>query len=273
VCINTLGGYKNSMTVILTGLDIEKKAAIVENTLFEAIGGREQFGRAEVQLVRSDKENPAVNEEAFAYLRFTVFDQNPKKVGRAFSSGIVEMALASIPGFTVTAPPGRETPTVVHWPTLISKTCLEQQVHVGDSQITVQEVIPQGAPSAVEVPAVPAVAVPEGETVRTPLGRLFATRAGDKGGNANLGVWGKNDAAYLFLEGFLTVERLKELLPDVAVYTIERYPLPNLKAVNFVIHGILGEGAAASVRMDPQAKTLGEYLRARVVAIPAALLG
>jgi hypothetical protein len=272
VCINTLGGYKNSMTVILTGLDIEKKAAIVEKTLFDSIGGKEQFDKAVVQLVRSDKEDPAANEEAFAYLRFTVFDQNPKKVGRAFSSGIVEMALASIPGFTVTAPPGRETPTVVHWPALISKTCLAQQVHLGDAVTAIEEVLPTGDGAPLAVPVTPAATMPAGETVRAPLGRLFATRAGDKGGNANLGVWGKSDAAYAFLTDFLTVAKLKSLLPDVASCDIERYTLPNLKAVNFVIRGILGDGAAASVRMDPQAKTLGEYLRARVVEIPASLI-
>ncbi len=113
---------------------------------------------------------------------------------------------------------------------------------------------------------------PGGKTVRTHLGRLFATRSGDKGGNANLGVWAKTPEAFAFLRDFLTTEKLRELLRDVREYEIERYELPNLLALNFYIKGILGEGVAASVRSDPQAKTLGEYLRVKVVDLPESLV-
>jgi hypothetical protein len=119
----------------------------------------------------------------------------------------------------------------------------------------------------VDVPDAPA-----GKTVKVPFGRVFATRSGDKGGNANLGVWAKTLEAYAFLREHLTTERLKVMLHDLEPYDIERYELPNLLALNFYIKGILGEGAAASLRMDPQAKTLGEYLRARVVEVPESIL-
>ncbi|MBW2370730.1 MAG: exopolyphosphatase, partial [Deltaproteobacteria bacterium] len=99
-----------------------------------------------------------------------------------------------------------------------------------------------------------------------------AARSGDKGGNANLGVWGKTEEVYHFLKSFLTIERFKTLLPDMAGYEIERYELPNLFALNFYIKGVLNDGVAASVRNDPQAKTLGEYLRAKIVEIPETLL-
>ena len=72
-----------------------------------------------------------------------------------------------------------------------------------------------------------------------------------------------------YLQAFLSVARLKALLPDVAPYAIERYALPNLRALNFYIRGLLGEGVAASLRSDPQAKTLGEYLRVKTIEIPA----
>ncbi len=104
-----------------------------------------------------------------------------------------------------------------------------------------------------------------------PLGRLFGTRSGDKGGNANLGIWARSAEAYDYLQRFFTVARLKTLLPDVAPYVIERYELPNLKALNFYIRGILGEGVAASLKSDPQAKTLGEYLRVKVIEVPPEL--
>ena len=113
---------------------------------------------------------------------------------------------------------------------------------------------------------------PRGDLVRIPFGRLFGTRSGDKGGNANIGVWAKTPQAYGFLYDFLTVENFKSLLADTADFDVDRYELPNLHALNFYIHGILGEGVSSSVRIDGQAKTMGEYLRAKVIEVPAALV-
>ena len=105
-----------------------------------------------------------------------------------------------------------------------------------------------------------------------PLGRIFGTRSGDKGGSANLGVWARTAEAFAFLNEFLSVEKLKALLPDLNEFEIERYELPNFYALNFVVKGFLGEGPAASFKMDPQAKTLGEYLRAKMIAAPESIL-
>ncbi|HEY4670382.1 MAG TPA: hypothetical protein VIH05_11455, partial [Tepidiformaceae bacterium] len=113
---------------------------------------------------------------------------------------------------------------------------------------------------------------PEGPTVRAPLGIIFGARSGDKGGNANVGVWARSDAAYAWLQSFLTVERFQELFPEAKTLEVRRYELPNLRALNFVVVGLLGQGVASSTRMDPQAKSAGEYLRARVVDIPRSLL-
>jgi hypothetical protein len=106
---------------------------------------------------------------------------------------------------------------------------------------------------------------------RAPLGALFGARSGDKGGNANLGVWARNEQAYVWLERFLTLEQLKTLLPEAARHEVRRYELPNLRALNFVIVGLLGEGVASSIRPDAQAKSLGEWLRAREVELPEIL--
>ena len=112
---------------------------------------------------------------------------------------------------------------------------------------------------------------PEGETVKLPFGRLFGTRSGDKGGNANCGVWARSDAAYRFLHHYLTAAEFKRLLPDMAAYEVERYELPNLRALNFYIKGLLGTGTVSNNRMDKQAKSLGEYLRAKHIEVPAPL--
>lgn len=272
VCINTLGGHKNAMTVILTGLDIEKKAEIVTETLFDSLGGRDQFQQADVQLIRSDKSNPPTNDEAFAFLRITVMDPDAGKAGKLFAAKVVEMALASIPGFTVTAPPSAGSPAVVHWPALVSNRHITQIVNMDGETVAIDAAPPTTDSTTAQPAQIETPAVPGGKTVQAPLGLAFATRAGDKGGNANLGVWGKTSDAYAFLRHFLTTEKLKELLPDCAPYAIDRYELPNLLAVNFYIHGLLGEGAAASVRSDPQAKTLGEYLRCKVAEMPKSIL-
>jgi len=272
VCINNMGGYSNSMTLLLAGPDIDKKARIIEETLFTCLGGKGTFRETDVQLIRSDKENPASNEEAYAHLRLSVLDPDPKKVAR-FSSKFIELALCTVPGLALTSPPDKGRPVIAHWPALVSQSRVRQEVVVNGRALIIhpppsEEHGPAPRPLPVQIPPSPA-----GPTVAVPLGRLYGARSGDKGGNANLGVWGKTPEAYAFLKEYLTVDQLKGLLPDMAAYEIERYELPNLFALNFYIEGVLGEGVSASLRMDPQAKTLGEYLRTKIVQIPSELLG
>jgi hypothetical protein len=182
----------------LSQMEIEKKAEIVKDTLFDAIGGQDRFAVTDVQLIRSDKPDPPTNDEAFAYLRFTVMDHDAKKVAH-LSSAIVELALANIPGFALTAPPSKGTQAVVHWPSLVHSKYIRQTVSLPEGEITVESV--SGGEKTAEIkPSVPDIPdVPQGPTVRVPLGRAFATRSGDKGGNANLGVWAKTPSAYAFL--------------------------------------------------------------------------
>jgi hypothetical protein len=271
VCINCLGGYRNSVTVVLTGLDIEKKARIVEEAVFDNLGGKGQYAVEEVQFVQSNKDNPETNDEAFAYLRISVMDRDQKKVDR-FSGKIIELALANVPGFTLTAPPAKGTMAIIHWPALIPERHITQKIMIDGEEYSVGFVPSGAAAPRPEAPKVAIPPVPAGKTVKIPFGRVFATRSGDKGGNANLGVWGKTPEAYAFLKEFLTTAKLKELLKDMSGYEIERYEIPNLFAVNFYIRGVLGEGVAASLRSDPQAKTLGEYLRAKVVYMPESIV-
>ena len=271
VCINNAGNYRNSMTIVLTGLDIEKKAKIFEDALFDSLGGRGKFAVENVQLIRSDKEDPKTNDEAFAYLRVSVMDPDAKKVGK-FSAKIVELGLANIPGFTATAPPTKGGPAIIHWPTLISTKHIQQKVMVEEKVVMVDSVLPDPSAPVPDAKKITIPPMPVGKMIRMPLGRVFATRSGDKGGNANLGVWAKTPEAFAFLREFLTTEKLKELLRDISGFEMERYEFANLLAVNFYIKGVLGEGVAASMRSDPQAKTLGEYLRAKVIEMPEAIV-
>jgi hypothetical protein len=111
-----------------------------------------------------------------------------------------------------------------------------------------------------------------GPTTAVPLGRLFGARSGDKGGNANVGIFARTDEAWAWLDSYLSVAQIRRLLPETEPLAIDRYRLPSLRSLNFVIHGLLEEGVAASTRQDAQAKGLGEWLRSRVVDIPTSLL-
>src|SRR5690606_11279391 len=257
VAVNYLAGYRNTMTLVLTGLDIEEKARVAEEAIWARVP-KDSFDEVDVTLTEH------------GLLRITVMDADRERTGRAFSSAVVETGLANYPGFYGLTPPGPASPYGVYWPVLVPASEVRPEVYVDGERIPLDLDAPRGQPVA-DVPAEPETG-PQGEpAVRMPLGRIAGARSGDKGGNANLGVWTTSPERYAWLDAYLTTERLKSLLPELAPYRVDRHPLPNLNAVNFVVHGLLGRGVAASPRMDPQAKALGEELRARPVEVPARL--
>ncbi|MBI3770667.1 MAG: DUF1446 domain-containing protein [Deltaproteobacteria bacterium] len=272
VCINYFGGYKNSMTFVLCGLDIEEKARLAEEVLWELVGGRERFAETRVSLRRADHPNPERNEEAFAYLTITVKDPDAQKVGRAFANKIVEMALANYPGFFMTSPPSSESQFGVYWPALVPASAVDQRVVIGEETIPIPPTEPPARFTPPPAPVRASAAALGGPTRATPLGAVCGARSGDKGGNANVGLWTRTDSAYRWLAAWLTAERLRTLMPEAAALAIDRFEFPHLRALNFVVKGLLGDGVAASLRSDPQAKSLGEYLRAKHVPIPETML-
>lgn len=270
VCINYLGGHRNTMTFVLTGLDIEAKARLAEDTLWTLVGGKERFKEVSVRLIRSDATDPVSNEAASAFLHVTVKDPDATKAGRLFSNRAVEMALANYPGFYVTTPPGDAQPYGVYWPALVPSELVPHRVVLDGDTIDIPPV--RAVAKAADVAPTPVPPAPRSLTTRRPLGVLAGARSGDKGGNANVGLWVRTPAAYAWLAEFLTEPRFRELFPETRTLRVERHELPNLLALNFVVHGLLGDGVAASTRSDAQAKSLGEYVRARLVDIPTELL-
>jgi hypothetical protein len=263
VCINHAGGWRNQMLLLLGGLDLEEKARLVGDLLFDALGGRERFDTVDEKLLRLD-------EEGMAYLRITVTSADRERVGRAFSDTVVAQALSSVPGYSSRTPPDDASPFLIYWPASIARRHVEERVHIGNETIVIPP--PDGEPGVNVDVKVNANVTADGKIVRAPLGRAFGARSGDKGGNANLGVWAPGDAGFAWLDANLTVDLLKSLVPSLAPYTIDRHRLPNLRALNFYIRGLLGEGVASSTRTDPQAKILGEILRAREVDLPESLI-
>jgi hypothetical protein len=264
VGLNTLGGFRNEVTFVLTGNRIEEKARLVQLQLAHL--------DATWTLARTDHPDASVQEEAAALLHCVVRGPDAKAVGRAFSGAAVELALSSYPGFHVTAPPGEAVPYGVFSTAQVEAPLVPHVAVLADGT----RVDIETAPGSRELEPIAEAAIPEwtddGPTERVPLGRVVGTRSGDKGGDANVGVWARRDEQWPWLVNLLTVERFQQLLPETAHLEVVRHILPNVRAVNFVVSGLLGDGVAANVRHDPQAKAVGEWLAARVVDVPTRFL-
>ena len=272
VAASTVGGYRNSMLFGLTGLNIPEKAEILSAQIWEALPWeRDDFDEVDEGLIGGARAEAISNLEATSLYRIAVKSKDERRVGRAFSSGAVGTLLGSVPGLFIVEPPRPATEFARYWPTTVDRTAVMQHVDLDGESFEVAETVPRtGAP--VEPPTIDLPTAPGGPTRRVPLGTLFGARSGDKGGTANIGVFARRADAYAWLLEALTVDRLRSLLSDVAALPIDRYELPNLWSLNFLIHGLLGEGVSSSLRLDAQAKGLGEYLRACHVEIPEALL-
>jgi hypothetical protein len=240
------------------------------------LGGRDRFADVDVRLLRFDHPDAPTNAEATAHLRVTVKDPDPRVVGRAFSNATMELALGGYAGFHTTTPPTAESAFGVYRPAAVPREAVTHTVVLPDGERRVVADPPDASTAPMLAPSDRKSASstpPTGPTTRAPLGRVVGARSGDKGGNANVGLWARSDEGYAWLRGFLTVERARALIgPEAADLAIDIHELPNLRALNVVVHGILGDGVASSTRPDPQAKGLGEYLRSRIVDVPEALL-
>lgn len=265
VCINFEGGYRNRMSFCLTGPNQQQKADWLTTQVFTRLGGQDVFAECDVRFVEAPVDAPT-QEQATGRLHITVKDPDERKVGRAFSSACAELALASIPGFFTTTPPGDAQPYGVYWPALVPADEVDHAVVLEDGRRIRISPSPTGPASErpINPPAAPAVA-PRAIEPGHMLGARFAARSGDKGGNANVGIWARDAADYVWLSQWLTPERLGSMLPEAAGLEIRRYELPNLLALNFVLVGYLGEGVASTTAFDTQAKGLSEYLRSRRV--------
>ncbi|WP_199905148.1 acyclic terpene utilization AtuA family protein [Nocardioides sediminis] len=279
VCVNELGGWRNSVELVLTGLDVEAKAAWVRDQLTAALASRPPREVA-WSSVTEPPHDADTEESASVLLRCTVKDPEAEPVGRPFTAAAVELALASYPGFTLTAPPAPATPYGVYRAQYVDRVQVTQTVvHADGSRETVADppVGDEHPPDLGTRPS-PYPARSDVLTRRMPLGTFVHARSGDKGGDANLGLWVAHDGSPLrdarvqWLNKLITPRRIRELVPEAADLDVDVYLLPDLGGVNVVIRGLLGDGVAASTRFDPQAKGLGEWVRSRYVSIEDGLL-
>jgi hypothetical protein len=296
VAMNYVGGYRSDFTIALTGLDIEAKADLVERAFWQAVPVEPQeIAKVSTDLIRTDHTDPTSNLAATAQLRISLKDGDPAKIGRPLAGALNELALATIPGFYALGSPNVAAPFGVYWPATCPAELVPATVTIlgGESHL-VSSVASAADPTAAEPTAAepkaaeptaaedPSPNPPQPSTpsrwasesrVSIPLGQLFGARSGDKGGNANLGIFARSAEAYAWLESALSTDMIRLLLPETADLAIHRYELANLWSLNFVFEGLLQDGVAASTRPDAQAKSLGEWLRARLIDVPASLVG
>jgi Acyclic terpene utilisation family protein AtuA len=277
VAITGLGAWRNSTTVVLTGLDVDGKAALFEDTVRSQLDA--DPGITDLRFTRIGKPDPDPEDQmAGSCLLQVAVDGEESSCGRAFSAFLVELALSSFPGIYYTELPGNGSPYGVYWPALIEQSVIDQVTVHGDGT---RENIPapthpehtgQHSDPPSSAPQVDLVSSDGDSYVDAPLGAIAQARSGDKGGNANVGIWVQTAAAWPWLQSTLTIDQFKQLVPEAEDLEVDRFELANLNAINFVVHGLLDGGATEARRFDKQAKALGEYLRSRYLRIPSRLL-
>jgi Acyclic terpene utilisation family protein AtuA len=279
VTANLEGGWRNAMTLAITGAQVAQKARLAADTVWAGIpGGRASFSETSEDL------SGDLTGSGMAFLRLAVRGDDEASVGRAFSGAVVETSLSSYPGTFFTSAPSRAQAVARYWPTTIDAGAVSPHIVCDGVTVEPSPPVPRspghaGAPGPVGPvgPAEPPASTtdapaPTTGLVSVPLWVLLGGRSGDKGGDANVGLWADTDLVARWLHDVFDVARFKEALPEVATYDISRHPLPNLRAVNFVVRGILGWGVASNLRLDTQAKGLAELLRSRYVQVPAELI-
>jgi hypothetical protein len=278
VTANLDAGWRNAMTFAITGAQVEEKARLAAAAVWAGIpGGRETYAETAEDLTGD------LSGGGMAYLRLAVRGDDEQAVGRAFSGAVVETSLSSYPGTFFTSAPSGAQGVARYWPTTVSVSAVQPHVEFEGRQVaSIMPSVPTqsaAAPAPAETgdgqgpaPTSRRPGTAQADLVRVPLYVLVGARSGDKGGAANVGLWADTDAVAGWLLDELSVDALEALLPEVAAFAIERHPLPNLRAVNFVVQGILGWGVASNLRLDTQAKGLGELLRSRSVEVPSVLV-
>ena len=276
VTANLDAGWRNAMTLAITGAQPAAKARFAADAVWAGIpGGRAAFAESAEDL------SGDLTGAGLAYLRLAVRGDDEQKVGRAFSGAVVETSLSSYPGTFFTSAPTGAQGVARYWPTTVAASAVTARVECDGRAVpvTASPASPASAASAASAApgpgTEPASARPPGTTpedVEVPLWVLVGARSGDKGGDANVGIWADGEETAAWLQRCFSTEAFRAALPEAGPYEVDRYPLPNLWAVNFVVHGILGWGVASNLRLDTQAKGLGELLRSRSVVVPSSLV-
>ncbi|WP_310961234.1 acyclic terpene utilization AtuA family protein [Nocardioides terrisoli] len=277
VSMSCLGPHRQSVGFGITGSHVEAKAELLKKGMLATLADVSCFDDISWRLVRTDRADAPTNELALARYLVTFTAKDNKVLGRRIFDAAIGLALSSFPGFFLLEDSQRRSSqSGIHWPCLIPRAELSETVHLmdGSTLSIAQPFCGVGEPTGGRPARDPGPrrVSSYGETVRVMLGEVLAARSGDKGANANVGLWACDDAGYEWMRATLTVDAFRALMPEADELPITVTELPNLKALNFVVHGLLGDGAASVARFDSQAKGLAEYILSREVDVPLVLV-
>lgn len=276
VSVSFKQGYRASGKLVISGPDTLAKARKVAEVFWESVGGEDAWDATLTQLVGHDACHPSLvsGEPSEVILALSVRDQDAGKIDERFAKQIVPKVLSTVPGITYMAEGGRPRPSGVigYWPALIARDQVVVEARCGDAVVAVPQAAPAGTPLQFSAAAVAADVPSGGKTVTVPLSRLCLARSGDKGDTCNVGVLGRSPAVFAWMRETLTVEFVKARFREVCHGAVERFEVPNLLALNFLLHESLGGGGTLSLLLDPQGKTFAQYLLATPVEVDARLL-
>jgi hypothetical protein len=266
-------GFQTVQTVFVTAPDVDEKVALLRRQLEAMVDDRVEA--LEVTRLGQVPVDPATQWEATVPVRIMATARTAEALSASrFAGKLHSLYLGSYPGFfhdggamRVMAP----HPRIDYWPAVLPLALVPHRVTSHDGTVVDVALPPMTSYEDQPVHPEPEPLVPTGDERRRPLGDLVHARSGDKGGNSNVGLWVDNDAAWQWLRQALSTDALRQLMPELKDLDVTRHELPHLRAVHFVLHGLLGTGGSSNLRVDQVGKAVGEYLRAKHVPIPRAL--
>ena len=277
VSVNWANGYRAFGRLVVSGPDALAKARHVAEIFWEIAGGEDSYEETHTSFVGWNVSHPplAGDEPGELMVQLAVRDPDKARINRNFGVEVVPRVIDTVPGIFYPADQGRPraSEVVAFWPALIRRDLVPVRVRVGDDEVDVDILTPPPADSGrVDLPAFAAVPIPyTGRHLTVPLLRLCLARAGDKGDLSNIGVIARTPAIYTWMRDALTPEFIADRFAALCRGAVERYELPNLLSLNFVLRDSLG-GGATSLRADAQGKTYAQFLLATDVEIDAGLL-
>ncbi len=278
--LNLLGGYRNSMTLMVPGDRVAEKAEWAQRALGRYLDELDGVTTLDTRLLTPRIGAPTAVHE----LQITVTGHDRAQVGRGFSDAVMSLGLSSYPGLHTAGPPGGASTFGVFWPTLAPASWFDHRAHLlwDGTTLTIDPPVAGqtealadtqvGESPSVAPPATEATPKVSGPNILASLGRICGARSGDKGGHANVAVWATRDDHWRWLVAHLTPDTVRRLLDVPGEIVVDRHEFPLIRGLNFVLRGYLGDGVAASMLDDPQAKGLGEHLRAAYLSVPGDLL-
>jgi hypothetical protein len=282
VSVSYQGGWRAFGRLIVSGPDTLAKANKVAEVFWHAAGGRGLYEHALHQFIGWNGCHPplAASEPGEVLVQFAVRDRDERKINTRFAPQLVPRVLGTVPGISYIADQGRPraSEVVAFWPALVARGAVSQRVVCGDEEFAVADEKSGGELlDGIQLekdrrPAIGAPFLPSERTVRVRLLKLCLARSGDKGDTANIGVIARSEAVYDWVLENLTAAFVKRHFADVCDGEVERHDLPNLLAVNFLLHRSLGGGGTSSLLLDAQGKTYAQYLLAAEVEVPEGLI-